>query len=292
MRTGKLLLAVLLLCPVVAQGANPVRNRLAPPICDRRIAIESAGARERAAGDGLLQLYLRKATGSLTVRSYASCDTYQVYFHVPISFHEQVPLLLEVSCPQMIDYRFVREDPPNLLVAARLMNAEAVLNWTSWVLVKENSYPDFPTYVPIPPPGELPDSVKPWLQETDCCQVSAPIVQFKADSLHDTTTNLMKVAQDICDFCYDIPWEFPHTPLAFDAVYALKWGNSCTGHAHAAAALLRACGIPARTLLNMPVSTSEYDMHWIIDYYVPGYGWVRMEWTAPDLLDTFLSGIC
>jgi len=280
-RTGTLLLAVLLLCPVVAQRADWDRDRLASTFCGRRTATESVRqcAPERPqTDDGQLHLYLRKATGSLTVQGYASCDTYQVYFHVPISFHEQAPVLLQVTCPRMIDYRFVREDPPNLLVAARLLSADsAVLDWTAWVLVKENSYANFPMYVPIPTPDELPDSVKPWLEETDCCQLSAPIVQHTADSLRDTTTNLIKLAQDVCDFCRSIPAELPHSPWAFDAEYALKWGNSCTGHAHAAAALLRASGVPARTLLSMPDWASNYMMHWIIEYYVPEYGWVRME---------------
>ena len=78
----------------------------------------------------------------------------------------------------MVDYRFVHEDPPNLLVAARLVNADsAVIDWTAWMLIKQNTYPGFPTYVPIPAPGELPDSVRQWLDTTDCCQVSAPRVQ-------------------------------------------------------------------------------------------------------------------
>jgi transglutaminase-like putative cysteine protease len=242
------------------------------------LAYDSVGAK-RAGPDSSLRLFLVKATGDLRVNGRASSDTYQIYFHVPIPFHEQAPVLLQVTCPQMIDYRFVQKDPPNLLVAARLANAaDVVLEWTCWVLVKENKYADLPSYVPIPAPGELPDSVRHWLDTTDCCQVSAPIVQFKADSIRDTTTNLMKLAQDVCDFCHSIPAQFPHQPVGFDAVYALKWGNSCTGHAHAGAALLRACGIPARTLLNMPDNLgSDFDMHWIIDYYVPGYGWVRME---------------
>ena len=293
-KVKSILLPALAFCAIQAQSMvrtaytlGPVRwgSRAAPvgflpeedPIRTALRSAELCEGGKRASGDGQLSLYLRRATGNLGIGT-ASCDTYQVYFHVPIPFHEQAPVLLEITCPQMIDYRIVQEDPPNLIVAARMLNAGyAEIDWTVWVLVKENSYPGFPTYVPIPTPDQLPDSVRPWLDTTDCCQVSAPIVQFKADSLRDTTTNLMKVAQDICIFCDLIPWTFPHQPYAFDAVYALKWGNSCTGHAHAAVALLRANGIPARTLLNMPDWASNYDMHWIIDYYVPGYGWVRME---------------
>ena len=115
---------------------------------------------------------------------------------------EQAPVLLQVTCPQMVAYRFVREDPPNMLVAARLVNADSArLDWTSWVIIKQNRYPNLPAYVPIPAREELPDSVRQWLDATDCCQVSAPIVQSKADSIRDTTTNLMKVANDVCRFC-------------------------------------------------------------------------------------------
>jgi transglutaminase-like putative cysteine protease len=242
-----------------------------------RTGLQSADSRE---GSGRAVLYLRRTTGYVPVFRRASCDTYQIYFHVPIPFHEQAPVLLQVTCPQMIDYRFVRKDPPNLLVSARLLNADsASLNWTSWVLVKENTYPGFPSYVPIPTRDQLPDSVRQWLDTTDCCQVSAPIVQFKADSIRDTTTNLIKLVRNVGSYCHSIPDQFPHEPAAFDAVYALKWGNSCTGHAHAAAALLRANGVPARMLLNIVVGAGPTS-HWIIDYYVPNYGWVRMESTS------------
>ncbi len=296
MRTRLLLLAALTFFAAHAESAN--RNRTAPvpagcdlrsapigllletgPIASRPGPAATADAGEPASSKGREYLYLRKAVGTLRMRGHASADTYQVYFHVPIPFREQAPVLLQVDCPQMADYRFVHEDPPNLLAAARLVDADsAVLDWTAWVLVKQDPYAGFPTYVPFPAPGELPDSVRQWLDTTDCCQVSVPIVQSTADSLRDTTTNLMKFAQRVCDFCVDIPWTFPHEPYSFDADYALKWGNSCTGHAHAAAALLRAGGVPARTLVNMPVAGSNrYDAHWIIDYYVPGHGWVRME---------------
>ncbi|MCK4672631.1 choice-of-anchor J domain-containing protein, partial [candidate division WOR-3 bacterium] len=170
-------------------------------------------------------------------------------------------------------------NPPNLIIAARMNQAPSTnIDWTAWVFVKENTYSDLPSFVPIPTPDQLPDSVKKWLDTTDCAQINAPIVQQIADSIRDTTTNLIQLADDICNFCNQIPWQFPHLPYAFDAVYALTWGNSCTGHAHAGAALFRANGVPARTLLVIPTWYSGYlDMHWDIDYYVPDYEWVRME---------------
>ena len=225
------------------------------------------------------RVYLRRAIGELDITSNSSTETYEAYFHVPIPFQEQVPILIEVESPYLIDYRFVHLNSPNVIVAARMNRGSGTqITWTAWVLVKENTYDDLPTFVPIPTPEELPDSVKKWLVPTDCAQLDAPIVQEIAEEILGTTTNLMVLADDICDYCYDIPWQFPHSPSAFDAVYTLTWGNSCTGHAHAGAALFRANGIPARSLLNIPTWYSGYlDMHWIIDYFVPDYGWVRME---------------
>jgi len=224
------------------------------------------------------KVYLRKAIGNLEVIGMSTTDTYEVYFHIPVPFNEQIPILIEVESPELIDYRFLHLNPPNVIIAARMNQApSAPLNWTAWVFVRENTYSDLPSFVPLPSLEQLPDSVKKWLVATDCAQINDVLVQQTADSICDTTTNLMKLADDICDFCQQIPGQLPHYPYAFDAVYTLKWGNSCTGHAHAGAALFRANGIPARTLLNIPTWFGFCDMHWIIDYYVPAYGWVRME---------------
>lgn len=225
------------------------------------------------------RVYLRSAVGNLDITRNSSTDTYEAYFHIPVPFAEQVPILIEVESPYLIDYRFLHLSPPNVMIAARMNRGYPTsINWTAWVLVVENTYADLPAYVPMPTLEELPDSVRQWLAPTDCAQVDAPIVQQIAEEILGTTTNLIELAEDICDYCYVIPWEFPHTPMAFDAVYALNWGNSCTGHAHAGAALFRACGVPARSLLNIPTWYGGYfDMHWILDYFVPEYGWVRME---------------
>ena len=226
------------------------------------------------------RIFLRKAIGyHLDITQVATTETYEVYFHIPVPFQEQVPILVTVESPYLVDYRFLRLNPPNVIVAARMLpGAPTYIDWTAWVLVIENTYADLPSNVPIPTQEELPDSVLQWLAPTDCAQRDAPIVQEIAAEIRGTTTNLIQLADDICAYCVAMPWTFDHSPLSFDAVYALNWGNSCTGHAHAGAALFRANGVPARSLLNLPTWASGYfDMHWAIDYFVPDYGWVRME---------------
>ena len=56
---------------------------------------------ERTAGP---KLYLHKAIGELTVDKESSTETYEAYFHIPISFEEQAPILIEVESPDLIDY--------------------------------------------------------------------------------------------------------------------------------------------------------------------------------------------
>jgi hypothetical protein len=224
------------------------------------------------------KIYLCRAVGNLEVVGMATTETYETYFHIPIPFNEQIPILIEVESPELIDYRFIHLGPPNVIIVARMHQApSAPLDWTAWVFVKENTYSDLPNFAPIPTIEQLPDSVKKWLVPTDCAQTNDDFIQRVADSIRDTTTNLMSLADKICHYCDHILWHFLHTPVSFDAYYAMNWGNSCTGHGHAGAALFRANGIPARTLLNIPSWGSFYNMHWIIDYYVPVYGWVRME---------------
>jgi|GEM_PF-1025105 len=226
-------------------------------------------------------VHLCRALGQLTVDICASEEIYTAYFHIPISFSEQVPIVVTLDSPQLIDYRFLSLEPPNLVVAARMQQAlETSLDWEVWVLVKENRFDDLPSEVPIQSLEELPDSVVRWLQATDCVQVQAPIVQQTADSLGRGMTDLIALADTIRSFCEHLPGDMSHHPFSFDAVYALNWGSSCTGHAHAAAALFRALGVPARPLLVMPTwAQFWYDMHWIIEIYVPQYGWVKLETT-------------
>ena len=64
----------------------------------------------------------------------------------------------------------------------------------------------------------------------------------------------------------------------FDAVQALDHKGSCLSNANLAAALLRANRIPARTLGGYPSwSDGPMQCHFVVEAYVPGYGWFPMD---------------
>jgi transglutaminase-like putative cysteine protease len=265
--------AAVILCLPGLSAAAEIHGLIRQPVFPA--TADCAGANEETSS----RLYLARTIGELTVSGAATTDTYEAYFLVPVPFGDQAPILLTVESPELIDYRFLRLTPPNVIVAARMKKAPSTtINWEAWVIVRENEYADLPASAPIPTIDDIPEEIRPWLQPTDCVQSNAPFILEKAAEVKGDTTDLMVLADAIANTCGDIPWEFPHDPIAFDAYYGLKWGNSCTGHAHAGASLFRANGVPSRSLMVMPSWYNGYfDMHWIADYYVPGYGWVRME---------------
>ena len=163
---AKAVLAGVLLAGSATQPAavDPIRG------CDRPPALRPA-ARAASATQASSTLYLRRAVADLSVTAPASTDTYQAYFLIPVPFSDQAPILLTVASPDLVDYRFVRLTPPNVLVAARLKKARTTtIHWEAWVVVKENTYEGLPARAPIPGPQDIPDEVKPWLQATDCVQ--------------------------------------------------------------------------------------------------------------------------
>jgi hypothetical protein len=235
---------------------------------------------------GDLRLRLRRTTGNLGIAGRKTVDPHQIYFLVPIAFKEQVPMLLIINCLEVINYRFIELETPNVLVVATMEPGyDTTLSWTSWVLVKENSLKgeDIPKVLPFPTKADLPEKVSKWLTSTACVEADHPLVIEKSNLIRGNETNMIEFSNDVANYIKyvpwglnHIPWGLNHNPWNFDAVYTLKWGNTCTGHAHLAAALMRCNHIPARSLMCIPVG-SVMDHHWIIDYYIPKYGWIKME---------------
>src|SRR5688500_10037234 len=63
------------------------------------------------------------------------------------------------------------------------------------------------------------------------------------------------------------------------AVEALDKQGSCTSCANLVAAVLRACGVPARIVAGYPSWYGPLQTHYIVEAYVPEYGWYPIEST-------------
>ena len=64
-------------------------------------------------------------------------------------------------------------------------------------------------------------------------------------------------------------------PMYYDALSVFFGGGNCAGQANLAAALFRSVGIPSRILFCEPNSNAI--CHFIIDFYIPEYGWVKTD---------------
>lgn len=229
-------------------------------------------------------LYLCVGEGELDYGNPNNSCEY--YFHIPITYGTQVPLSLTVDAPDLIDYRFMKMENNNVLCVARMGPGDGVIRWESLVMIERNIWSDIPEFSPIPDPTSLPDSVTSWLESTDCCQLSSPYVSQAVEEVGGGIDDIIELADSVENYVESIPWEYTHTPKSFDAEYAIKWGSSCTGHAHVASALFRGNGVPSRNLLNLTTFLNPdywYDQHWVVDYYIPDYGWVMAESGMPTV---------
>jgi transglutaminase-like putative cysteine protease len=201
-----------------------------------------------------------------------------VTFPVPGPYRDQLPLAFRVAA-----------DPPAALTAARLVRRDdgvnwlcevavappgdkALVRWEALVLVGGKAAAALP---PAPKP-EAPVGAAPWVRATGCVQSDDPDIRAKAEELTRGAADVAEYARRVIRFTTMNPlrWELCRTLSASDA---LRGGSSCTGRAHLAAALLRARGIPARTVAHLPTWSGPLFCHWLVEYWHPGAGWVWLE---------------
>lgn len=276
MKTKKLFVFLLILSMifVMSSKAQQINKGIIPAGENKKTIVKNP-----AHSNSTTNLYCQKGIGELIAGMQSLEDEYQVYFHVPIAYREQIPLLFSVEGQRVLDYRFIYLDSVNMIISADMEGSyNTNIYWNSYVLKKGNTYSDLPDFVSMDELENLPDSVTDFLKSTDCVQSSNLFIRNIADTVRNNTDNIMQLAENIRYVCDTIGYGMSHHPVSLDAFYTLNWGSSCTGHAHAGAALFRANGVPARVLLNVPSWFPNYmDHHWSIEYYVPHYGWVGME---------------
>jgi hypothetical protein len=137
--------------------------------------------------------------------------------------------------------------------------------------------------VKIPKRYELPDSTKLWLSSTDVVQVRNILIKQRASELKGHTTNLLVLAQRIVHYAKWHRFPFYCLQLALDtlkgqdALTTLFRNGDCPGRSHLSCALFRANDVPARIILATPHYSFWFQMHFMTEFYCPGYGWILAE---------------
>jgi transglutaminase-like putative cysteine protease len=200
-------------------------------------------------------------------------------FPIPGTYRDQVPLSFDVQVEPVAalkSYRFVRRrDGRNWLceVTVAPTQAGALVRWEALVLVGRGQHDSLPRAAQ----PAAPEEAAPWTRSTACVQSDDPAIRDRAKELAQGTEGVEPYARRVIEFTAGHQGKDDVAFDALDARKALDCGGSCTSRANLAAALLRARGIPARTVAHLPTWSGPLYEHWLVEYWHPGAGWVWLE---------------
>jgi hypothetical protein len=205
-----------------------------------------------------------------------------ISFSPPINYESQALLgfwMESEPSGHIKEWRFEKDVGPNYVVEVDLKQIpageEVKIDWYAYVFTKAFDYSKLPENAPISDLRGMPEDVKRWLEPTEAVQSDHPEIVAKAKELRGDSKDIMEIARQITNF---VGKEIGDRGGMQDALTTLSTGGAvCTGHANLAAALFRANGIPCRVLAVS--SISQLQTHYIVEFYVPDYGWVWMEST-------------
>jgi hypothetical protein len=240
------------------------------------------------------ELDLLRVEHYLYVNASADVGTFHIRFSFPPDYEYQVPLLLEMyndsTTIEILHYQIENDtyEPNkiiNFTIGSMKKGDSVLLHFSCWVLVKNHDFSDLPVYVKIPKTYQLPDETKIWLVSNSMVQTHSVLLRYKARELHGLSDNLIRYARRIAPFLrYHHYFLFAfelHAGLLLsqDARTTLLLSGENVGRAHMACAFFRIYHVPARVLLVNNDQGFWTQMHYMAEYYCPGYGWVLMETT-------------
>jgi hypothetical protein len=241
------------------------------------------------------ELDLLRVEHYLYVNASEDVGTFHIRFSFPPDYQYQVPLLLELyndsTTTKIIHYQIENDTyEPNKIINFTIGSMEkdesVLLHFSCWVLVKNHDYSDLPQYVKIPKKYQLPKDTKIWLASTKVVQINSFLIKHKARQLHGISDNLIRYAGRIAPFIRNHRFALFVIELNLglllsqDARTTLLINGENVGRSHLACAFFRIFNIPARVLLVNNDQGFWTQMHYMVEYYCPGYGWVLVETTG------------
>ncbi len=244
--------------------------------------------------DESVDVHVLRVENFLYVEALEQCSFVNVSCVFPLEYGFQVPLwlnILEDSSAEIVWFDIVSDsDGLNKLASFHMVNLSAgervLIHFEALVFVEANEFDDVPFGVAFPEESELPSEVRAWLQPSDVVQMNNPLLSLRARLLR------MRSGDDVLSFAQEVSsFIFNHRRLFFvlqyeldiffaqDAFTTLLLSGENVGRAHLASALFRNCGVPSRSVLALPDQGFWTQMHYMNEYFVPGYGWVLIDGT-------------
>ena len=245
---------------------------------------------------------LFQVRGAYEVTAGAQSPKPTLLLPMPLAYREQVPLTYEISSDppgKLAGVRVYADKPGNYVaevVLAPMNSGDTVkFEWTSVVLVGPRSINDVPKASPIP--RNWPAATRHWLKSTRCVQAEHERIQKVAHEIRRDSNDVVQIIDKTLERTIRIYSYRKDSWTELDAVSALDKQGSCTSRANLVAALLRANHIPARILAGYPTWGGPLQTHYIVEAYVPDYGWYPIESTIllaalpPSIRLRFLSSL-
>ena len=237
------------------------------------------------------EIVLLRGEHVLVLNASENVSSFSVKYVFPPDYLYQVPILFELvndTTAHILKYGIENDMlPPNKIINFTLASMEkdesVTLHFYYWVLVNNHNYSDFPNDKKIPTVNELPPETRPWLVSTNVVQTQNILIKGRARQLQGFDTNLLDFTKKVAQFTR------LHHYLSFliqlklgtfrsqDAVTVLLRNGECPGRSHLGCALFRASGVPARVIMVNTHYSFWYQMHFMTEYYFPGYGWISTE---------------
>jgi len=227
---------------------------------------------------------LFEARGRSTITAQRKSPNPTILFPLPISYREQVPLTYELytePAEKLASVRVYRDRPNNYVAEAVLKplkrGEKVILSWRSIVLSGERSFDDVPKLAPMP--KMWPKKTRRWLKSTQCVQAKDERIRKIASEIRGNSDDVMEIVHATLSRAGEIIANQEGRGADLGAIEALEKQGSCTSAANLVAALLRANDIPARILAGYATWFGPHQTHYIVEAYVPEYGWYPIEST-------------
>jgi len=211
-------------------------------------------------------------------------ETADVLIPVPLAYRKQVPVTYEltVTPPEAATGVTIYRDTPynhvaKVAVALDAKRDKVDIKFRSLVLVAPSSFEDVPDRADIPDPW--PEECHPWLESTWCVNSDHEKIQALSQEIREDANDVMTLIAGVKERASAIFANAQGQAKDLTAVEALTGRGSCTSSANVVAALLRACNIPARIAAGYPSWSGPLQTHYIVEAYVPGFGWYPIEST-------------
>lgn len=248
---------------VKSQSTNPLGSKAAP---------------------GLFEI-----NGAMEVQSFggnaaAEDKDVRVLLPLPLRNRSQYPVTYNLTTEPVEALKSFRvfEDKANNFVAELTLqdvrkHKKVSVNFNSAVLVLPSDFSDVPDSAEVP--VDWPESVQPWLQATWCVDSENERIQQIAREIRAETNDVLEIFQQVEVKSKDIFQSAKGFVQNLTAVEALDSKGSCTSNGNLVAALLRASDIPARVVAGYPSWSGPLQTHYIVEAYIPNYGWYPIEST-------------